>query len=150
MRNRRVASALVGIGALVGLATVVLPASPASASCSTVQYAHYEESSTKGWKLMGDGACSERWGRLVVDSTYPTAPGYAVMVERQIRSPYGYYTQATYTATMGSGATGTKNTTHTANSAGELDRHRVCWDYAHYNGSAWVPDGSWACSGWYY
>lgn len=115
-----------------------------------MQYAHYEDSAEKGWKLIGDGGCSERWGQVVVDSTYPTAPGYSVKVERQIKSPYGYALESYHTATMGSGATGSKNTAHTANSSGDADRHRVCWDYAHYNGSAWVPDGSWQCSGWYY
>ncbi|MFI9642005.1 hypothetical protein ACIG87_18375 [Micromonospora sp. NPDC051925] len=142
--------AFAAIGAVVGLTAVVLPAGPAAASCSTVQYAHYEDSGEKGWKLIGDGSCSERWGQLVVDSTYATAPGYSVKIERHIKSPYGYYLESAYTATMGSGATGSKNTTHTTNSSGDADRHRLCWDYAHYNGSAWVPDGSWTCSGWYY
>ncbi|MER5700691.1 hypothetical protein ABT023_01845 [Micromonospora sp. NPDC002296] len=150
MRNQRMATAFAAVGALVGLMAVVLPASPASASCSTVQYAHYEDSGAKGWKLIGDGSCSERWGQVVVDSTYPTAPGYSVKIERQIKSPYGYATEATYTATLPGSATGSRSTTHTTNSSGDLDRHRLCWDYASYNGSAWVPDGSWTCSGWYY
>ncbi|GAB3143886.1 hypothetical protein GCM10027290_21070 [Micromonospora sonneratiae] len=155
MRNsitRRVARLALALVAVTGLSMTVTPAAPAAAACGSTVFAKYNTlngSIVGGWKLMQNSACTERWGQIVVDyAPDPTGLPYAVMVERQIKTPYGYYTDVAYTKVSGIGAEGTWNTTHTPNSSGENDKHRICWGWGNHSGN---PPSTWSgCSDWYF
>ncbi|WP_089017790.1 hypothetical protein [Micromonospora coriariae] len=150
-KGARIAIALV---AAAGLSTVIAPATPAAAACSSVvdaKYATTNGSIVAGWKLVQNSACTERWGQITVDyQPDPTGIPYAIRVEREIKSPYGYYLQAAYNKISGVGAEGTWNTSHTTNTSSDSDRHRICWGYATYSGG-WKAPSSWPnCTAWRY
>lgn len=136
--------------AIASTLTVAAPATSASAACSTTVWSKYNTGATIGWKLMQNAACTERWGRIVVDyQPDPTGAPLAVLVVREIYSPYGYSQQAAYNKISGIGSEGTWNTAHTTNVSGTGDRHKLCWGTASYSGGKWVAPSSWPnCSGW--
>ncbi|GAB1694913.1 hypothetical protein [Krasilnikovia sp. M28-CT-15] len=139
-------------GVAAGISTAAVPATPAAAACGSVVYAHYINDGNMAWKLKQNSSCTERWGQIVVDyQPDPTGIPLAIRVVREIKSPYGYAQQAAYTKISGVGAEGTWNTSHTSNSSGENDRHKICWDFADRKNGKWVAPSSWSsCSSWQY
>ena len=150
---RRGARIALAVAVAAGLSAAVVPAAPASAACNSVVTARWQSengSVVAGWKLVQNRACTERWAQIVVDyQPDPTGLPYAVRIERQIKTPYGYAFQAGHSKISGVGAEGTWNTTHTKNESGENDKHRMCWGYAKRSGGKWVAPTSWAnCTAW--
>ncbi|MEV6812800.1 hypothetical protein [Micromonospora sp. NPDC051296] len=157
--KRKVTSGMLALGAFVGLtAGLVVPATPASAACSTVvqaQYVTLNGSITKAWKLAQSSTCNtQRWGQIVID--YVSSPfdtPMVVRIERQIKSPYGYAedTASRRTVMSGQGVTGTWNTGKITNSSGDADKHRICYGYATGSPGAWKYPSSWnTCTSWVY
>ncbi|WP_091201025.1 hypothetical protein [Micromonospora narathiwatensis] len=151
------ASALLVVGAIVGFTVVAAPATPASAACSSVVDAKYvtlNGSIIKGWKLAQSTDCNQRWGQIVIDyvaSAFDTP--LAIKIERQIKSPYGYFLDeaSTKTKLSAQGLEGTWNTTHITNSSGDADKHRICYGYGVKSGTSWVLPSTWdGCTSWVY
>jgi hypothetical protein len=129
-------------------AVSVMQAAPASAACAAIVPGGAQWYGDWSVTMRQNSACSQRWTRLTIDVSCGSCPGTSVRIERQLRTPYGYYRTHNYVRTVGGGAEGYWETTKTPNTSD--DRHISCWRLAVWNGSAWVPSGSETCTPWIY
>jgi hypothetical protein len=94
--------------------------------------------------LRDSSACWAEWGRYQEDDPNEACCWYRELrVERQISSPYGWYTTHIYRKTLPTGA-GTYWTPMVQADQGSNDRTRICYKFLG------DPDSNSTCSGWYY
>ena len=159
--------------ALGSVAVAVLPSSPAlAASCSgsscrgrdpqsagcspgavTVSDSYTVLNSHNGWtafamEMRGSSTCKARWVRLTNDSTTDMSygPVSEIRIERQIISPYGWFTADIYRKQIPLNNGGSWWSAMVENTPGADDRDRICYKWAYTD-----PDSASICtSTWYY
>jgi hypothetical protein len=154
--------------ATVSLAALVLPSPAFAAGCSgsgcTGLDPHAQQCDTAAagvatvtgiwhgdvsWELRGSSVCSARWAKATVDYGLITCcnTAYEFKIERQLWTPYGYYTTHNYSKIYYSGEEGVWWTKMVENSSS--DRHRLCRQTYLWNGVTITNPSGWTCTGWY-
>lgn len=141
-----------------GMAAVVAPGSPAFAACSGTGCNGLDPSSSGcsatgstvagstnyqssfGIEQRRSSGCKARWTRLTIDDATPTCcVPINIRIQRQLKTPYGWYDANVYTKKVAAGKEGQFWTPMVGDTSD--DRTRSCWGL-NTSSTDW-------CSGWF-